>query len=551
MNRRPGTGEPPDDKLLSADGAIDSGHEEPKVRMSIPVSHRALHLIGLIALLSLVIAAVDAGIDDPAASPWLVAADLAVGLAFLLGAALAPGPGEMRILVAAIGVSWLLGSWLPNTTLLHLLVLAAALIVFPRGRPSNAIHWALMLLVFPVALGVIPQLGVAIMFAAIAGFLLMTVAGGGARYPATAAAALALVLGGSWAYSRIDPVGFDPVLALLLYETVLVAVAVAFPFAVRSRMAEGAKLTDLVLSDEGRAGLDGLASVLAETLQDPGLRIDRMPDAPRGQPKGSLWKENDPATRRVQVSADRGGPIASVSYKSLALDEPSIREAVLTAVRLAAQNQILQESLQAKLADLEEARARLLAAVDKQRQATASRLRVDVGTSLRGAMGELATIVGGLEQSEATAALAVVADELARAETEVESLVAGVLLEGLGDRHLADFISDLAERSSVPVTIKVSSEIAADAVTEATLFFVCSEALTNAVKHARASKIDVTLASDGRSVVLLVSDDGRGGADPSGSGLQGLADRIAARGGRLRVDSSPGAGTALTATLPL
>ena len=518
--------------------------------MSRTGSGRGLYVVGVIALASLLFAAVDAGRDDPAANPWLIAADLVVGIAFLVAASLAPGPVEMRILVAAIGVSWLLGSWLPNTTLLHLSVLAAALIVFPRGRPTTAVQWTVMLMAVPVALGVVPQLGVAIMFAAIAAILLMTVAGGGARYPATAAAAVALVLGGSWVYSRFDPGSFDPVMALLLYQTVLVGVAIAFPFAVRSRRAEAAKLTDLVLSDEGRAGLDGLASVLAETLQDRALRIDRWHGGVGGRPKGIPSRQNDPLSW-LQITADNGDPIAAVSYNSPALQDPSIMEGVLTAVQLAAQNQILQENLQAQLDDLEEARARLVAAVDKQRQATASRLREDVGTSLRGALGELAAIVGKLEQAEATTALAVVLDELAQAETEVESLVAGVLPDRISDRPLADFISDLADRSPVPVTIEISPDLTADPDTEATLFFVCSEGLTNAVKHARATKIDVTLGIDGRDVVLRVADDGRGGADPSGSGLQGLADRIAARGGRLRVESSPGAGTTLTAILPL
>jgi signal transduction histidine kinase len=80
--------------------------------------------------------------------------------------------------------------------------------------------------------------------------------------------------------------------------------------------------------------------------------------------------------------------------------------------------------------------------------------------------------------------------------------------------------------------------------------YVCSEALVNAEKHAGASRLTVDLSQDDRSVVLRVTDDGRGGADPAGSGLSGLADRLAVYGGRLRVESPPGAGTILTATLP-
>jgi signal transduction histidine kinase len=98
--------------------------------------------------------------------------------------------------------------------------------------------------------------------------------------------------------------------------------------------------------------------------------------------------------------------------------------------------------------------------------------------------------------------------------------------------------------------VTTSPAAASDPDTEATLFYVCSEALTNAVKHATASQIDIAINRVDDAVVVTVADDGCGGADPSGSGLQGLADRLAARGGQLRVVSPPGAGTTVTATIP-
>jgi signal transduction histidine kinase len=79
---------------------------------------------------------------------------------------------------------------------------------------------------------------------------------------------------------------------------------------------------------------------------------------------------------------------------------------------------------------------------------------------------------------------------------------------------------------------------------------VAREAITNAVKHARASDILVVLSEDERAVRLVVSDDGRGGADPAGGGLSGLARRVMALDGRFEVDSPPGGGTRICATLP-
>jgi signal transduction histidine kinase len=88
--------------------------------------------------------------------------------------------------------------------------------------------------------------------------------------------------------------------------------------------------------------------------------------------------------------------------------------------------------------------------------------------------------------------------------------------------------------------------------TEATAYYIVSEALTNVVKHARASRARVTARRDGELLRCEVADDGRGGASPSaGGGLVGLRDRAEAAGGTLTVDSPPGAGTVVAAVLPL
>jgi signal transduction histidine kinase len=84
----------------------------------------------------------------------------------------------------------------------------------------------------------------------------------------------------------------------------------------------------------------------------------------------------------------------------------------------------------------------------------------------------------------------------------------------------------------------------------ATIWFVCSEGVTNVLKHASASRLLVEVAEDPSGIRVVVEDDGRGGADANGSGLGGLRDRVAALGGRFRVERPPAGGTRLTATLP-
>jgi len=112
-------------------------------------------------------------------------------------------------------------------------------------------------------------------------------------------------------------------------------------------------------------------------------------------------------------------------------------------------------------------------------------------------------------------------------------------------------LAELAGRSPVPVQVTAPSGRLPAAV-EAAAYFVCAEALTNIAKYAQASQASVRLETRGGVLAVEVADDGAGGADPAGgSGLRGLADRVEALGGRLRLDSPPGRGTRLTAQLPL
>lgn len=85
-----------------------------------------------------------------------------------------------------------------------------------------------------------------------------------------------------------------------------------------------------------------------------------------------------------------------------------------------------------------------------------------------------------------------------------------------------------------------------------TAYFVASEALASATKHAQASRIEISLTEDDVTILLAVRDDGVGGADSRrGSGIVGLQDRVEVLGGRIRIDSPPGGGTSLVVTLPL
>jgi signal transduction histidine kinase len=148
-----------------------------------------------------------------------------------------------------------------------------------------------------------------------------------------------------------------------------------------------------------------------------------------------------------------------------------------------------------------------------------------------------------------------VEEALANAERgmdEVRELARGIHPRILSSGGLGPALKTLARRSHLPVTVDVPTDSRWPENVEVTAYYVASEALTNATKHAHASKVRITADSDDRRILLTVRDDGVGGADPSrGSGLIGLRDRVAALGGALAVHSEPGFGTVLTAQIPV
>ena len=135
--------------------------------------------------------------------------------------------------------------------------------------------------------------------------------------------------------------------------------------------------------------------------------------------------------------------------------------------------------------------------------------------------------------------------DLDRAQAELADLARGVHPATLTSGGLKAALAELVERSPLRVDLAVDAE-PADQLTEATLYFVSSEALANAAKHAAAAKVSIDVRQAGPSLHLVVADDGRGGAHfASRGGLRGLADRVEALGGTFRLESRPDAGTTI------
>ncbi|MGB9306982.1 MAG: sensor histidine kinase [Mycobacterium sp.] len=142
------------------------------------------------------------------------------------------------------------------------------------------------------------------------------------------------------------------------------------------------------------------------------------------------------------------------------------------------------------------------------------------------------------------------ADELAAASEELRRLSHGIHPAVLSNAGLRPALRTLCRRAAMPVELTVDVERRLPESVEVAAYYVVAEALTNAAKHARASLITVTVAADDKRMQLSVADDGVGGANPRGSGLIGLKDRVEALGGRMDVTSGDRGGTTLTAVIP-
>jgi signal transduction histidine kinase len=156
------------------------------------------------------------------------------------------------------------------------------------------------------------------------------------------------------------------------------------------------------------------------------------------------------------------------------------------------------------------------------------------------------------QQEELRAQLARAAGGLAAATEDLQQISRGIHPAILSEGGLGPALKTLARRSAVPVELNVRTDRRLPEPAEVAAYYVVSEALTNAAKHARASTVHIDVTADDTLVELSIRDDGVGGADAGrGSGLIGLTDRVEALGGKLEIASPAGSGTALRVKIPV
>ena len=350
-----------------------------------------------------------------------------------------------------------------------------------------------------------------------------------------------------------DPLGALPAnVYFLLMATVPFAVLFVF---LQRQLARGMVAELVVELGEPSASAD-LRQALARALGDPSLQLAYWFEAEQCYVDGNgapvKLPDNDSRRRSTFVERDRQ-PIAVLIHDPVLEHNTALVQSVCAAASLALENERLQAELRARLVELQASRARLLDATDAERR----RIERDLHDGTQQRLVSIAMSLGLLETKlpgQAKAAQPLVRETreaLATALAELRELTRGINPPLLAERGLPAALDELCRRAGLPTRLELVLDRRLPDRVESAAYFVASEALTNAAKHSHGNEVRVAATYANQTLTVEVSDDGIGGAAPTGgSGLRGLADRVEALGGRFTLSSPPGRGTMLRAEIP-
>jgi signal transduction histidine kinase len=260
----------------------------------------------------------------------------------------------------------------------------------------------------------------------------------------------------------------------------------------------------------------------------------------------------EPGSGRAWTAVEQDGRRVAAIVHDAALDtSPELVHAAAAASSLAIDNERLKADLRARVEDLRVSRLRIVEAADEARRRIERDLHDGAQQQLLALALELRVLRSSISDPEAGPLVDGLAVRLDAALRELRELARGIHPAILTRSGLEPAIAALAERAPIPVRVEMAVDGRLTPAVEAAAYFVVAEALTNVARYAQAPEARVELRYEGDDIVVLVADDGVGGADlNAGSGLRGLKDRLAVVDGVLVIDSPPGAGTRLEARIP-
>jgi signal transduction histidine kinase len=506
----------------------------------------------------------------------LAAADFVVGLV-LVGCGLVAWTSrpETRtgLLLTAAGIAWFLGTFAGSGwtgyadfgalfLTLHRGPIVHALLSYPTGRLERPAEWAAV--AFSYVVSAIAEVGeTPVATISLAAVVLVVGAQRFARAvgPQRRARAAAAVGSAAFAaillFSGLARLGGSTASlergVLWAYQVVVAGIAIGLTLDLVRGGWVTATVTGLVVDlgkgEETGTLRDHLANALGDRslvlgywLADRGVYVDD-----RGRELELPEQDGD---RRVTIVREGGEPVAALVHSADVLADRGLVESVAAAARIAVVNARLQTEVRRQVDELEASRSRLVEVGDSERR----RLERELHDGAERRLTEVEALLDKAARGANGGVAAVLAEtqaKLDRTRSELREFARGIHPRVLTDGGLPAALEELAERAAVPVELYMN-DARYPAPVEAAVYFVCSEALANVGKHADALGATVEVTKRDHTLVIVVSDDGRGGARvEEGSGLRGLADRVEALGGRLTVTSRRGAGTRLVAELPV
>ena len=360
---------------------------------------------------------------------------------------------------------------------------------------------------------------------------------------------------------RVSPAspGTEAVGVMVLFTTPALAIGF-FAGLVRWRMFAAGAVRRLATDFIGPPSGARVRDLLAGAFEDPSLEIIYWaPDPGQWVDAGGkpVRLPNEGSDRAVTEVSDGGRRVAALVYDAALADPPIMSEVAGGFALVALENQRLAAELRSSLRELRDSRARILSATDQERRRIERDLH-DGAQQRLVALGIKLELARELVESDphgGAELLREIGTDVDDALGDMRSLAHGVYPSLLADYGLAQALRTAAEAGPLPSTVSAGDLGRYPEAIESAVYFCCLEALQNAAKHAEgASFVSLTFSEDddGR-LAFEVRDDGPGLAEAvtPGAGLANMRDRIAAVGGSLTIDSSPGGGTRVAGQVPL
>jgi signal transduction histidine kinase len=456
------------------------------------------------------------------------------------------------LLMVATGVLWFIGGVVAWAVFAHRGPLIHLLVSYPQGRARDRTERATVVvgyldaLVYPLGRSDVATIALAALVISVAARGYRRARGARARARLTSLIASVAMMGVLAFGAAARMLGWHVDHEVLLASEITLIV-ISFVLFADSRWGRGdrAAIAGLAVDLGQEASGGSLRDRLANALGDPTLvlgyvvpGVDRLVDEV-GKP---MKIAGDVPGRTITPIRDEVGPIAVLDHETGVLDDPALLGSVAALTRIALANLRLMADVQTRVADVELSRRRLIGVADSER----ARLEAELQAGAQSRLEHVASLLAELpDDTRSLAALVAVTRDSLR------EFARGIHPRVLTESGLSPAINELASSAPLPVAVSVPDRRWHSDV-EAAAYFVCAEALTNVAKYAHAAEASVRITQVPEALIVEISDDGIGGADPStGSGLIGLSDRLDVLGGALDVDSPQGGGTRITARIPL